>query len=204
MRWLNQLFSGLFSTRPSSVCPVSRGRSVEKFLVFVEILPREFTDIVIHPFDHVSERRRTLDDVAGYQSVDDAIIDAEFVGLALLGQVKAENLFFFFGETVKFLQCAAMRFCAERSIPYQPTNLCGQVYTEQNGRSDECKTDPLAIVLCKLAKIDDIEKRIPGPQQHTTDDRDRYQITWSQLQKLKKQCGNVRHGGVPFDLLKIR
>ena len=98
----------------------------------VEILPREFTDIVVHSFDDIADRGGAVNDVAGHQSVYDAIVNAEFVGFALRGQVVAENLFFFFGEGVEFLQHAYTRFREERSIPYDAMKLYRTIYDKQH------------------------------------------------------------------------
>ncbi len=159
----------------------------------VHVLPREFADVV-SPAKWIPNCGGAVNDSAGYESVYDAIIEAEFVGLTLRSNVKAENLFFFFGETVKFLQYSFMRFCDSRSIPYNSANFYGPINSEQYRRCDKGKSDPMAVVLCKLAKSEEVEKRIASEQHQATDYGNGYQVAWCQFQEFKKVFSDGRHG----------
>ena len=177
LRFLIRLPAAVFSF----VCPVRVGCPRKKRLVCLEILPSEFRDVV-SPMKWVPIGGRPVNDSAGYESVHDAIVDAEFVGLTFRGYVKAENLFFFFGETVKSLQREFMKFCESRSIPYNAANMYGPVYDEQTDRSDERKSEPLAIVLCKVADAQAVREAFGKQQDHAAEQADCCQISWSELQ----------------------
>ena len=188
IRFLIRLPAAVFSF----VCPIRVGCPRKKFLVFVEILPREFRDVVSE-MKWVPEVRRSENDSAGYKSVDDAIVNAEFVGLTFRAYVKAENLFFFFGETVKTLQREFMKFCESRSIPYNAANMYGTTYDEQTDCPEERESNPLAVVLCKVADAQAVREAFGKNQEQTTKQADCCQISWGELQGFKNvlQCGHV-------------
>ena len=156
--------------------------AIKKRLVFVEILPREISDVVSKPFEYVSMGRCEVDDPIGYQSIDDAIISAKHVGLCLMSKVEAKNLFFVFGETVHSLQCAFVEFCGMRSIPYNVADIYAPIDGEETDDGNQRNADPVAIVLCKVSDAKPISDYVRGGENDDTEDCDRYQVSWSELQ----------------------
>lgn len=55
--------------------------------VFVEVFPREITDVVCESLDNISDRGGAIDDATRDQTINDAIVNAQRVGLALGGTV---------------------------------------------------------------------------------------------------------------------
>jgi hypothetical protein len=174
------------------ISSISVSRSFEKPLVFVEVIPRQIIDIVTKPFVQCTLARRSVDDVFGYQSINDAVINAKCIGFTLSGQVKPENLFFFFSKAVKGLNQAFFEFSAIHKIPYNRKDFYAPVYGDQGCRSDECYADPLAIVLCKLEDTNRFREMLFAEKQETAKDTDSYQVSWSELQRLDNLL-NIEH-----------
>jgi hypothetical protein len=178
------------------VCPVGVGCSVENLRVFVEFLPHDFIDVVSKPINHVPHVRRHLYDALGYESLHNAISDAEIVGLRLLSVVEPENLLFFFGEPSK----ARFEFRNGILAP-SPTAECSPSHrnhrhNEEARSDDQSETQPRAIVLCKLNETNLLKKLLGREQQYGSHDPECYQVTWGELQELKDafQC-SVNHVG---------
>lgn len=127
-----------------------------------------------------------MDDASGYQSIHDAIVESQHIGLCFLGHVKPQNLFFFFGETVKSLQHALMRFASERSIPYGIQDFFAPIYSEQSYRHDQCDAEPLAVFLCKVMNTQEIRDFLREQQQAAADDSNCYQLSWPELERLER------------------
>lgn len=170
----------------SLVGSVVIGRPVQEFRVFVEVIPSDIADIVCKPLKHVSHTRSAINDSVGYESIDDAIINSERIGLALRGVVKAENLFFVFGESVQFLRDALFRFLESRSIPYNSADLYAPVNSKESDRCEERETNPLAVVLCQVSNAESIGKAVRCEQHQAGKDADSCQISWSELQSVKE------------------
>ena len=190
LRFLTRLPAAVFSF----VCPVGVGCPVKKIFVCLEILPSEFRDVVSQ-VKWVPVGGRPVNESAGYESVHDAVVDAEFVGLTFRSYVKSENLFFVFGETVKSLQREFMKFCESHSIPYNAANIYGPVYDEQTDCSDERQTEPLAIVLCKVTDAKAVRKAFGKDQEQTAKQTDCCQVSWCELQGFENM---LQRGYVSF------
>tara|TARA_R110002072_G_C7730248_1_gene515683 strand:+ start:137 stop:691 length:555 start_codon:yes stop_codon:yes gene_type:complete len=177
-------------TTLSLVSSVGVGGAFEKFYMFVEVIPREVVDVVCKPFKDVSLPGSHVNDPVGCETIYDAIIDAEHVGLALLGNVEPENLFFFFSESVQSLQLAFMSFCAARSIPYCASDFYAAVNSKKAQRCDERNSDPLAVVLCKLVDGEGLSEAVWDDEKQETTESDCCQISWWQLHGIKErlQC----------------
>lgn len=134
----------------SFISPVSISCSIEKPMVYVKIIPRQLINIVTKSFEQVPMVSGTINDALGYQSIDDAIISAKSIGLALLSQVIPENLFFFFGESVKTLNYSFFEFNAAYHISYNSADFYAPIYGNERYSCYESNTNPLVIVLCKL------------------------------------------------------
>jgi hypothetical protein len=166
------------------VCSVGICCTFEHPRVFVEIIPRQLIDVVTKTFEQVSVTGRPINDAFGCESIHDAIICAKGVGLALLGQVIPENLFFFFGETVKALDQAFFEFNAAHKIPYNSGNFYAPIYSDEGERSYESNAEPLAIILCKLIDTEGLGSLLGYKEKSSTKYTDCYQISWSELQRL--------------------
>ena len=79
-------------------------------VVFVDILRREFADVVRKRESQswYSDGAGPMDNSFGFQTAHDAIINAEIVGLCMLRYVKSKNLLFVFGQSVKMLNALAL------------------------------------------------------------------------------------------------
>ncbi|TWT77579.1 hypothetical protein Pla100_63090 [Neorhodopirellula pilleata] len=164
--------------------------SVKQFRVFVEVIPSDIADVVCKPLEHVSHSCSRENYASRYQSVDDAIINAERVGLALRGVVKAEDLFFIFGERVQFLRDSLFRFLESRSIPYNPADLYAPMDRQKSDGCEKSEPDPLAIVLCQVADSKSIRDAVRREQQQTSEKADGCQVSWREFQCIKNilQC----------------
>lgn len=179
----------------SFIRPVEQCISVEQPKVYVEIIPRQIVDVVSKPFNQVALPGGQSQDALGYQTVHDAVIDAQHVGFALLGKVVPENLFFFFGETVKALQNSFFSFHAQRSIPYDPHDFYAPIYCRYGGGSNQRNAEPLAIVLCKVVNAQCLGGLVADKQQYAAKQHDCYQVSWSELQELYELFGGQHADG---------
>lgn len=178
------MFKRLEKAIAALIGPATCRCPVEEFRVFVEVLPGELADVVIKPLGEMPEIGGAVDQTGRYKSVDDAVVDAEFVGLLLRGQVKAENLLFVFGETVKSLQRALMTFFESRSIPYNASDLCSAVDGQESQRGEKCHGEPLAIVLCHVEDAKPFQEAARGDENQSRKEADCCHITWRELQDL--------------------
>ena len=161
--------------------------------MFLQILPSELRDVVSKPIQHIADGVRLVDDSAGFQSLDDAIANSQVIGSRLLGYVKAENLFFFFGESIQSLQAAFFRFSGDLTIPVNAADFCGPVYKEQDRCRDENKRHPLAVVLCKVRDVQPLKHGSVGEEEERAGDGDCRKVSWCELQGIENvlKCGHV-------------
>jgi len=97
----------------------------------VEIIPREIVDIVSKATE-MPEGCRPINYTSGYKTLNDAIINAQNVGLCLLGKVKSENLLFVFCKSMESLQSALQLLCDNLSMSYPSENCNAPIYGEQS------------------------------------------------------------------------
>lgn len=168
------------------ICPVKQGCPVKKFCVFVEIRPCHLVDVVSKPLNDMPLTSSSVDDAFMHQTIDDTIFDAKYVGLTLLSNVKPENLFFFFGETVKSLKFAFMNFHAERSIPYNAHDYFAPDYREDGQRCDEGDAEPLGIILYKVMNADALRRALGKEKDDCAEQTDCCEVSWSDLKNFKK------------------
>ena len=147
----------------------------------MEIVPSEFTDVVREPIQHISEGGRSIDDAIGYETLHDAVIDAENVSASLLGHVEPENLLFIFGQTMQSLGYAPI----ELPMTPPPSNECEYVdrnrNSEEDGRDNKSKPKSRTIVLGKLKNANALEDLIVNEKQEGGYDPKCYEITWRKL-----------------------
>jgi len=118
--------------------------------LYIEIIPREITNVVRKSFMHITNRCRSKNNSAGYQALNNAIINSEYVGSCLFSDVITQNLLFIFGEIIQSLNYALMNFSSELPLPHKGDNFCEKCKYKQSGRSNQTKTDNRAVILCKL------------------------------------------------------
>lgn len=169
---------------------MSIGNTFQKMTVFVEIIPSEIRDIVSKPINRTAEASGLIDNACGYKSLSDAIVNAQNMGFRLISNVKPENMFFFFGETVESLQSSLRGFCNNHLIPYPKDNLYGPIYNEQYDGCNKNKPDPLAVVLCKIINANIFQNTVCGKQQKGGNQSKCYEIPWSELQDFQNKGGN--------------
>ena len=182
---------GTFRRLAKFVCSIGVRSASKQMRVFVEIIPHDIIDIVSKSFVNTAQRSGAENDLRTFKSSHDAIIEAQNVGLSLLGKVKPENLLFIFGQTVESLQSALREFCETHSITYPSDNCYGPIYPEHCKRNDKNEADPMAIVLCKLMNADLFQDTCITKQQNGTNYCQYYKVSWSELQNLQKSMGKA-------------
>jgi hypothetical protein len=164
-----------------------KGASFENVMVFVEVIPRNCMNEVREAIYHASERVYAVNDAVGYESLNDAIIDAESIGSRILDYVEAENLFFAFGESVEALRDALRNFPLPQSVLNAGHDRCAYAGEEQRKGGNEKNPENRAIVLCKLRKAEGIAEFFIAKKKESGDKADRYEVSWGELQKLKNE-----------------
>jgi hypothetical protein len=115
----------------------------------VEIIPSEIANVVSKPLQNIPHRSRHINNACGYESLNNAIINAQDIGSRLLGKVKPENLLFVFGESVQSLQSSLCEFFDGLLVKYPKSECYDAINAEQDGRANKNDGEPYAIVLCK-------------------------------------------------------
>jgi len=174
-------------------------------MIYIEIIPREITNIIREPFKHVADRRSAEDNAGGCKTLYDAIVKSENVALGLLGNVKPENLLFIFSQSVE----AFYHVCMELPLPPPSFNNIHDSKTgrnrEKRGGKDEDNADNRAIILCKFVNTDKSDELLGAEKKKGCGSSERYEITWSELQKIKNVLRDSNHNlqkltkGVPDD-----
>jgi len=180
-------FKRLLPQRLPFVRPVCISAPVEEVLLHVEIIPREVADIMRKPFNNISDGCCPVNDALGYETLYNAIIEAESIGASLLGEVIPENLFFIFGQTIESLGYAPIEF--PLSPPFFNERVCTceeRNKGERNGHNKD-KSNNRAVVLCKLKHPYLLEELFACKEQKPRHNHESYKISWGELQKLKKR-----------------
>lgn len=163
--------------------------------MYVEIIPSVIIDIMREPLKYTSEVGRSVNDSCGYESLDAAILNAEFVATSLFGEVVPENLFFVFGQVMEAL------FHSPVKLPLPPPSfndfdgVSKDRHKEKGNCDNECKSNKLAIILCKLKDAELFKGFFAGKEQKGCNYPECYEISWSELQELKERfCKFGEHG----------
>lgn len=162
--------------------------------VFIHVIPRDLTNVVVKTFAPVCVCGGGENDASRNESIYDTVIKAKRIGLRFRGYIKAENLFFFFGESVELLRDSIMSFFESRSIPYSPHNLFNSVYTKEGDRDQESYADPLAVVLCKVSDTKPIRDAIGREQRQSRRNHRCCQVSWRELQCIEDVLDRAEHG----------
>ena len=173
---------------------------VKKVFIYVEIIPCEIADIVSkhNPphFVELSKSGRSVDDATGYESLHDAIVNAQVVSARCIPDIKPENLLFVFGQTIQSLQLSLREFADQHLVSYPMEDCFGPIYNEQDAGENQEYGDPLAIVLCKIVKAERLEPVLGTENQKGRDSAKRYEITWGEFEELQKRLKvTVAHDG---------
>ena len=159
--------------------------------MYVEVIPREVADVMREPFKHIPERGRLVNDSIGYETLHDAIIVAEDIGASLFRNVEAENLLFIFGQTIQSIGYAPIEATLPPPTFHEGNSVAGHGNHKQGASNNEGKPKHRAVVLCKLKHSDELQKYLVGKEKNSRHDTKRYEITWSELQELKKRLYGV-------------
>ena len=166
----------------SSVCGCCAN---EKIGMFVEMLPNEVRNVVSKSFIEIAELRRAIDDVSGYESLNDAVIDLEHVGAGVLRYVKPENLLLIFCEGPQSLRDGLSHpiRMTKGKRPY--TNPFESGNHDDAAGNEECAADPRAIVLCYFRKPEALNGLRWGEKHNASSNSNYREITWRKFKELR-------------------
>lgn len=190
---LNQV-KGFFKSRNiyKFICSIGATKAIEEKFVLVEILPRSIFNIVSNLSKSTTIPISFINNSIGFQSINDAIMEAENVASGLLKYVKSEDLFFFFGETLESLQSALREFSFRNSIPYAENNIFDPIHKESKYYENIYNPHPLAIVLCKFINTEPSQSFFTTKQKKGVDcSQQYYEINWGEFQEILKCIKNT-------------
>jgi hypothetical protein len=180
----------------SLIGTVEVGRPVQEPRIYIEVIPREVGDVVGKSFIETTGRSGTEDDSTGYETLYDAIVDAEHIAARLLSDVVPENLLFVFSESLQ----AILHFKMKLPPPPCPGDAFEKaariVDHDQSHRSQQNDSQNRAIVLCKLRHPQLIEQIGVGEQKESTKNPGCHEITWSEFQTLKERLSKFSDHGL--------
>src|SRR5882724_1311088 len=173
--------------------------------MFVETIPSIVANVMREPFKNITKRCGLINDASGYESLYNAILNTKHICARILRDIEPENLLFIFGQTIQSIGYAPI------GLPFPPPTFNEGKRISENGDyeqyncNNEDKPKNRAVILCKLKYTDELEKFLIGKKQEGSYDTKRYEITWSELQKLEERLGHFGdHIGVPNVILTIR
>jgi len=157
----------------------------------VEIIPRNITDVVRKPFEHVPNGCGSVNDSLGYEFLDDAIFNAECVSSRILCDVEPQNLFLVFSESVQSLRNALKLFPSPPQSLYPVKDVGTYTDSEKSHGCNESDSKPRAIILCKVKDAKMLENALRAEKKKGREDAQRYEIAWSELEELKDRLGDL-------------
>lgn len=192
--WLRLLVQGVSPV----IRPIDVGFAVEQCKLFVEVLPRDITDVMGKLTGPSSKRGGPKNDACGYQTLNDAIADAQDVAARLLRYVEPQNLLFLFSESLQALDYASIELPLPPLTPDVGCPGASNGHTQQNAGHDERHPQNRAVILCKLVNADLMQQLRVGIQEHATHDADHQEVTWPQLQAVKQRLDDLRAHSSPL------
>lgn len=159
----------------------------EMLRIYIEVVPRQLTDVVREPFKYISHGRRSDDDAFRGEALHDSIIILEDIAFRLLGDVKSENLLFIFSETVQGLQDFLFEYSFSPPPLYPPCEFNADCDGQECTCEDKYDTEPRAIILCKVIDAQKLKDAFGCKKEKGKNKTNRYEITWSEFQELKKR-----------------
>jgi hypothetical protein len=159
-------------------------------LIYVEIIPRELTDIVSKSLKDVPHARGAVDDACGYQTLDSAIVNSERVALSVFRKVKPENLLFVFCKTIESLFHVEIELPFSPPIFYDVNESYNDCNNKKSSRKNEYSPDNRAIILCKIINADIFDIPFWTKKKKGSGTTERYEISWRELQEFKKMLND--------------
>ncbi len=182
---------------PQSEClvtPIGVSGADQQLRIFIEVMPGCVSDVVREAVNHIPHTCGAVDDTCGYETLNDAILDAERIGARLQGHVVAENLFFIFSQTVEALKdgLAHFPFPPEALVPLMDPTEESNTNESAGGKEDQSKN--CAVILCKLRHAQILNELRAAEQQQACHRSGSDQVTWRKFHALK-QClqDSVQH-----------
>ena len=172
----------------------AHGRSaLEKIRVYVEVIPRDVTDVVRESLKDIPQGGGLVDDALGYESAHDAVLNAEHVGSRIIGDVIPQNLFLVFGQTMESLRDALKSFPLPPPSLNPPDPATAHCDQKKGNRRQEKNPENKAIILCKLRKTESLAEIIAAKKDEPRHQANRCEVSWGELEVLKKRLKKVRH-----------
>ena len=174
------------------------GRPIQKFWGFVEDLPSKACNIVITPLGETHNCTCPIYDSSLYQTIDDATRAIEFTAFRFRKYVKAQNLFFLFGEELEFFYDSIPEFPTPENWGKHIKNLLadpdGSNTDHKASKKQENQADPFGIVICRGIYPQFIQY-ILGHEIHsaTSNPKNGY-ICWAEfLKKIEETNNQIVH-----------
>jgi len=158
--------------------------------IYVEIIPREVADVMREPFKNITERSGLENNAIGFKSLNDAIFNAEHIGSRILGEVKAENLLFIFGQTMESIGYVPIELSPPPPFFDEADYIGGNRDNKKRHGDNKGKAENRAIILCKLCNADLLKELATWEKEDSRHNAERYEITWREFQELKKRLGD--------------
>jgi hypothetical protein len=170
---------------------------IEKSPVFVQVLPREFHDVV-REYEVVDRMGVHLpDDSCGYQTIDDAIADLQAASFCFIKYVKPEDFLFVFSESFEFLALFLADLSRSLDFPYPGHYRHRSINEKKHAGCKEGSSNPRAIVLCKLIKTESLDDWFRTKEKDGRNECQCYEVSWREFQELKRslreRSGHVVH-----------
>lgn len=182
--WLLKLPSAYSSVGSDHLCI-----AFQKTRVYVDTVPGCIRDIVMEYTPCIPDITGSVNDSLGCETLNDAIFNAELVGLCLVEQVEPDNFLFVFGKTVQALKYALVD-SGFLNVPLEPFCHFGHDCNTQMCRGyNKNKPYRRAIILCKVKNADIFQHPFWAEKKKGGGPAQRYEITWGELQEIKDILG---------------
>lgn len=167
--------------------------SHKQFLMFVEVLPRKFIDVIRKPLQHVAEARRTIDNSCGFKTFHDAIVEAERVAFRLVPYVKPQNLLFIFSQTFEAVDAFFANTLLHNPYPQNSTSYFRGIPENNKGAAQENQSKHYAMIICKVSKVDYVKPCRWREQQKSSHEECGHAVTWSEVQEVFNDFCPIKH-----------
>lgn len=177
------------AVRVGATASAAPAAAFKQRLVFVDLLPRHLADVVGEPGLELSKLGSQPDDSIGYETLHDAVLEAQRLGSSLAFYVPAENILFIFGQRTKAL-CDAQALLPVAAHPREPVeNGLGHHGKLGGQRGEKPHPQSRAMVFCKLRHPESFAQLLAaqddGCEKEHGEKADYSLLTWGELDKLK-------------------
>ena len=193
MARLVRFLDSLVSIALPSVGSANGRSAIEKIRVYVEVIPRDVTHVVRESLKDIPQGGGLVDDALGYESAHDAVLYAEHIGSRIIGDVIPQNLFLVFGQTMESLRDSLKSFPLPPPLLNPPDPSTAHCDQKKGNRRQEKNPENKAIILCKLRKTESLAEIIAAKKDETCHQANRCEVSWGELEELKKRLKKVRH-----------